>query len=183
MGSIADKFKGIKKDTVRRSSARSSKWLTNKLKTGVDKKFLTNKPILGKMYLFRYDPKHKETLPYYDVNPLVIPIGYYPDGFLGLNIHYLPPKWRLLLLDRLDTYASGKLPNRKKFRVTYDLLRASSRMKMFEPTLHRYLNSHKRSKMALIPADEWEFVVTLPLARFKKKSNRSVYTASRKMFS
>lgn len=181
MGSIADNFKNLKKDSIRRSSRRSGEWLANKIKKGVDKKFLVNKPILGKMYLFKYDPKHKKTLPFYDTNPLVIPIGYYDDGFLGLNLHYLPPKLRIVFLDRLETYATGKLPNRKKFKLTYDLLKQSARMKAFQPTLHRYLYKHKKTKLALIPADEWLFTVTLPLARFKKSSNASVYSNSRQI--
>ncbi|MCK5020963.1 MAG: hypothetical protein KAS32_28370 [Candidatus Peribacteraceae bacterium] len=183
MGSIADQFKKLKKDSVRRSASRSSAWLRNKMRgDGIDKKMMTNKPMLGKMYLFQYDPKHKATLPYYDKNPLVIVIGHYSDGFLGLNLHYLPPKLRLLLLDKLEGFASGKMPMRKKFRVTYELLKASARMKMFQPTLHRYLYSHKKTKFSLIPADEWEYVVMLPLAKFKGKSNQGVYSASRKMY-
>ena len=30
---------------------------------------------LGNMYMFIYDPKHKETLPYYDRFPLIFPIN------------------------------------------------------------------------------------------------------------
>ena len=34
-----------------------------------------SKQIIGGMYMFTYDPKHKDTLPYYDIFPLVIVIG------------------------------------------------------------------------------------------------------------
>ena len=56
---------------------------------------------LGNMYFFYYNPKHKKTLPWYDTFPLVFPVDLYPDGFLGLNFHYLNPKWRAMLLDRV----------------------------------------------------------------------------------
>ena len=51
----------------------------------------TNKEVVGNMYMFQYDPKHKDTLPYYDLFPLAIVIGPAEGGFLGLNLHYLPP--------------------------------------------------------------------------------------------
>ena len=50
-----------------------------------DRERLKNKSIIGRMYFYYYDPKTKDSLPYYDKFPLVIPIERYPDGFLGLN--------------------------------------------------------------------------------------------------
>ena len=54
-------------------------------------------PSIGQMYMFQYDPKYKDVLPYYDRFPLVIPfeqtrrVGIAQgDGFYGLNLHYLP---------------------------------------------------------------------------------------------
>ena len=35
---------------------------------------LQNRSVIGNMYMFFYDPKHKDTLPYYDGFPLVIVI-------------------------------------------------------------------------------------------------------------
>ena len=61
------------------------------------------------MYFFNYDPKHKETLPYYDRYPLVICVKLLPDGFHGLNLHYLPPMQRAGLLTKLEEVASNKL--------------------------------------------------------------------------
>ena len=42
---------------------------------------LKNKTIIGKMYFYYYDPKTKDSMPYYDRFPLVIPIDQYSDGF------------------------------------------------------------------------------------------------------
>jgi len=55
---------------------------------------LTGRMWLGKMYFFVYNPKHKITLPYYDMFPLVLPIERYSNGFLGINFHFLAPKDR-----------------------------------------------------------------------------------------
>ena len=48
--------------------------------------------VLGNLYFFHYTPKNSESLPYYDVFPLVLILAKYNDGFLGLNLHYLPIK-------------------------------------------------------------------------------------------
>ena len=40
---------------------------------------------LGKMYLFRYDPKFKRTLPFYDRFPLVFVIKGGKNSFLAIN--------------------------------------------------------------------------------------------------
>ncbi|MEK9888327.1 MAG: hypothetical protein VW735_06270, partial [Gammaproteobacteria bacterium] len=56
---------------------------------------------IGRMYMFQYDPKGKDTLPYYDVFPLIFVLEKYSDGFLGMNLHYLPPVFRARLMDRL----------------------------------------------------------------------------------
>ena len=45
------------------------------------------RPTPGMMYAFYYDPKHKETLPYYDTYPLVVIVELNSKGILGLNLH------------------------------------------------------------------------------------------------
>ena len=64
--------------------------------------------LMGNMYLFSYDPKHKETLPYYDRFPLIFPINKAKGGFLGINMHYLPPILRAKLMDQLYTVLNNK---------------------------------------------------------------------------
>ena len=55
----------------------------------------------GNLYMFFYDPKTKEDLPYWDKFPMVLVLENYSDGFLGLNLHYLPPKFRVAFLTKL----------------------------------------------------------------------------------
>ena len=40
----------------------------------------------GNMYMFFYDPKTKDKLPYYDRFPLVFPFRKTENGFMGLNL-------------------------------------------------------------------------------------------------
>ena len=59
-------------------------------------------PEYNRLYFFRYDPKLKSILKYYDTFPLVMPIQSAPGGFLGINFHYLPIPLRMRLLETLD---------------------------------------------------------------------------------
>ena len=78
-----------------------------------DRTRLKDKSMIGRMYFYFYDPKHKDTLPYYDRFPLVIPIERYSDGFLGLNLHYIHPKQRIIMLQKLSEVASNDQYNEK----------------------------------------------------------------------
>ena len=61
--------------------------------------------VKGKLFCFYYDPKGKDDLPYYDRFPLILVLEKYNDGFLGLNLHYLPIRYRVAFLDKLLQYA------------------------------------------------------------------------------
>ncbi len=144
---------------------------------------LESKSVLGKMYFYSYNPKWKDKLPWYDTFPLVFPIERYPDGFLGLNFHYLNPKDRAVLMDQLKTFANNKkYDETTKLQLTYDMLKGFTKIKRAKPTIHRYLNSKVNSKFVLVNADEWEVALFLPVERFKKASKKQVWAHSGGMF-
>lgn len=124
--------------------------------------------IIGKMYFFKYDAKWKDVLPKWDRYPLVFPIERYNDGFLGLNLHYLTQKERMLFLNKLTEYATAKnLTEKTRIRMTYELLSSTKRLNTLgRPCIKRYLYTHVRSKFIEIPATEWDRVVQLPLEHF-----------------
>jgi hypothetical protein len=135
--------------------------------------------ILGGLYHFYYDPKGKDDLPYYDRFPLVLALEKYPDGFLGLNLHYLPIKYRVAFLDKLMDYAILNDENEpKRIRITYDILNASKRFKAFRPCIKRYLNSHIKSKIITVQPDEWEVAIFLPTQLFKGAKPAEVWKES-----
>jgi len=139
----------------------------------------TSKFKLGKMYFFYYDPKTKSDLPYYDRFPLVIILEKYPDGFLGLNLHYLPIKYRVVFLEKLVKLAVLNADNEiKRVRVTYDILNATRRYKEFSPCLKRYLFPHIRSKILEVQPNEWEVATHLPIHQFKKAQPKEIWTDS-----
>jgi len=142
----------------------------------------TNRQIVGNMYMFFYDPKHKETLPYYDRFPLTIIVGPAEGGFYGLNLHYLAPILRARFLDELlDITNNMKYDDTTKFKLSYDLLNRAAKFKYFKPCFKHYLTKHVKSQFSMVEAPEWEIATFLPTAQFEKATVAQVYRESRKM--
>lgn len=130
-------------------------------------------PEIGAMYLFEYDPKHKDKLPFWDTYPLVIPIHYYNDGFLGINLHYLPPNARISLLQELFLHTNNdKFDKTTRINISYRLLKNFSvRLSGDNGIVKRYLYSHVRSSFNNVAPGEWIQAASLPLQRWEQ--NRS----------
>ena len=138
-----------------------------------------NKPFYGKLNMFFYDPKFKKKLPYYDTFPLVLPLETYNDGFLGVNLHYLPIPLRIKLLDRLVDYSNNTaFDESTRLVVNYSRLK---NIKLIKPTIHKYLAGHVKSQFRRIDADEFTVATLLPVQRFKKASSKEVWSDSRSM--
>lgn len=143
---------------------------------------LSDRSVVGSMYMFFYDPKHKDTLPFYDSFPLVIVIDKAEGGFLGLNLHYLPPVLRAKFLDALlDITSNDKYDETTKFALSYSLLKRSAKYKYFKPCIKHYLASNVRSRFAKVHAPEWEIATFLPTADWQKAGKSTVYSNSRRM--
>jgi len=148
-----------------------------------DKERLKEQPTAGtgSMFLFKYDPKTKRELPYYDIFPLTFVIEEYGDGFLGMNLHYLPPQYRAKLMDQLYELANNqRYDERTKLRMSYQLLKGASRFKLFEPCVKRYLYSHVKSQFMYIYPSEWDIALFLPLEAFRKAGKQVVWYDSKK---
>ena len=123
--------------------------------------------VIGKMYFFEYDPKHKATLPIYDRFPLIFPIERYNNGFLGLNLHYLGVNERVAILGKLMQFASAKnMTDKSKLRLSYELLVRTKNISALSPCVKRYLSGHVRSDFIEIVPSEWEKVIQLPVQVF-----------------
>jgi len=142
---------------------------------------LSNRQIVGSMYMFFYDPKHKAKLPYYDSFPLVVVIGPAEGGFMGLNLHYLPPILRAKFLDGLLDITNNKSYDEStKFNISYNMLKRAGKYKYFKPCIKHYLNKNVRSRFAKVEAPEWEIATFLPTADFQKAGKSKVYSDSRR---
>ena len=134
---------------------------------------------IGQMFMFFYDPKNKQTLPYYDRFPLVFPIELYSDGFLGINLHYLPQKYRANLMDALySTINNKKNDKTTRLRINYEILRSATKMRYFKPCLKRYLSVHVLQKFLYIDPENWDKCLMLPTERFVKKHKSYIQAES-----
>jgi hypothetical protein len=132
----------------------------------------------GKMFMYFYDAKHKATLPYYDYFPLVFPLDFTPNGFLGINLHYLPPVLRAKLMDAIyNTINNQKYDDSTQLNISYSILKGASKYKYFQPCLKQYLWGHVASKFMNVEPKNWDMALMLPTERFR--SNKTPISAQR----
>ena len=141
----------------------------------------------GRMYTFFYDPKTKDKLPYYDRFPVILLLEANQNGFSGLNLHYIPPRYRVKLLNELYDFIvtddeEDDENMKTRIRVTYDILQSTAKMKFFRPCYKRYLTSHIEGRALEIIPEYWDIMAMLPVGRFEKESVRKVYSESIRSF-
>lgn len=137
--------------------------------------------IPGKLYMFLYDPKLKNELPYYDRFPLVFPFRKVQGGFLGLNMHYLPYQLRIRLLDNLMQYASNaKLNEATRIKYSWALIDGVSRFSGAIPCVKHYLDNHVRSAFREVPSYDWATAMLLPVERFVGATTQQVWLESKR---
>ena len=129
---------------------------------------LKKAPSFNKLHFFRYNPKLKATLPYYDTFPLVMPIQSAKGGFLGINFHYLPIPLRMKLLETLD---------RRGFSGDYSKLKNIREVK---PTIKHYLRKQFVSGFLELEEDDYAPSIFMPVAQFRKASASQVWRDSRR---
>ena len=127
-------------------------------------------PRFNRLHFFRYDPKTKAKLPYYDMFPLVMPIDTAKGGFLGINFHYLPIPARMKLLEALD---------KRNFTGDYSKLK---NLKYIKPTIKHYLRSQFVSGFLDLDEEDYAPAIFMPVAQWKKSSQSQVWRDSRRRF-
>lgn len=143
---------------------------------------LTSRPLVGHMYMFYYDAKHKDTLPYFDRFPLIFPYKKVKGGFMGINLHYLPLQFRAKLMDGLyDITTNNRYDESTKLRISYDLLSGAAKFKYFKPCVKHYLTGQVRSRFLYVYPSEWDIALFMPLERFQGASKATVFKDSRKI--
>jgi hypothetical protein len=163
-----------------RNTARKIKSINEKTFISADRERLrSSNPIIGSMYMFFYDPKHKDTLPYYDRFPLIFPFRKVKGGFYGINLHYLPLQLRARLMDGLYEYANNpRYDETTKIKMNYQLLSSVATLKFFKPCVKHYLNDHVKSKFMYVYPSEWDIALFLPTERFVKSQKKAIWQDS-----
>ena len=184
--------KGIRAGKIPAKEQQSRTWYrdtASKFKTVNEKSLMRgdtdrirSQPTIGHMYMFYYDAKHKETLPYFDRFPMIFPYKKVRGGFMGINLHYLPHILRAKLMDSLyDISSNDKYDETTKLRLSYDILSSAAKYKWFKPCIKHYLTSQVRSRFLYVYPAEWDIALFLPLERFSGASKSKVWSDSKKL--
>ncbi len=181
-GEGAKRFTHKSLDWFRKYATKNVKARTSQLLR--DRSMWKSRPTIGKLYLFHYDAKHKDTLPVWDEWPLVF---FFNEGttkkgapyLLGINLHYLPPKLRMVAFRALLTLRSKTHKRyRKSSKITdisWKALMTLSNSKYFRHSVKMYLVDHVKSTYVEIPSQSWELVLFLPLARWKNSGQATAW--------
>ena len=167
-----DKLKGLKGEAKNRFSSTNPDKFYRESPNKIAPLGLKRRAELGDLFCYHYEPKYKKTLPYYDAFPLIMLIGSDKDTFLGCNFHYLNPRFRAILLDKLTAKMGKGMPNWNKL----------SKIREIAPTIKRYRFDHIDKKVIQIEEDEKEMAIFLPLERFRKSSKSKVWSDSKGRF-
>lgn len=130
--------------------------------------------LIGNMYFFYYNAKHRDTLPVWDKFPLVFPFSIHPDGFTGLNFHYLPFGSRIYLLDSLLSINNQKLDANTQLKLSWSTIKGVSKLNFAEVAVHRYLMGYLASPLKLIEPLEWETALALPVQQFVGNTGKPI---------
>lgn len=134
----------------------------------------------GNLYMFFYEAKLKDKLPYYDQFPLVLPFRMVQGGFYGINLHYLPYMARFKLLGILSDYANDDAMNEDtRLLLSWKLLNGSSKLAMIKPCVKHYLNDQLQSRFLQIKYPDWTVASQLPVERFVGAGKSEVWRDSR----
>lgn len=135
---------------------------------------------VGKLYFFEYVAKYggmgsdiptSQQLPVWDRYPLVLPFTTAPNGFIGINLHYLPIRARAWLLDKL--LGTANIPA-NKLRINWQILSSLSHIDIGQYATHRYLLNHITSPFRLVRIDDYANAIMLPFAGWYGKDRRLV---------
>lgn len=172
------------------SNTKSINWYRNQVKrlsNITPNTLLSNTPGLtttlkpGHMYMFFYDAKYKDTLPFWDRFPLVIPFRKAPDGFYGINLHYLPYVMRFNLLGALHRYAADdSIGENTKLKINWNLLEEMSSVAPIKKCVKHYLSSHVKSKFLEISYPDWITASLLPVEQFEGATKNTVWENTRR---
>lgn len=139
----------------------------------------TMRPRPDNLYMFFYDAKHKATLPYWDMFPLIFPYADQKGGFMGLNLHYIPYRFRIYVMDELLKIAKTTMSDRIKMDLSWGLIQKASKLRYLQPCVKRYLLPHVMSPFKLIKREDWGTAALLPLSQFQGASEKQIWKISR----
>lgn len=143
----------------------------------------------GKIYVFKYNPKYANELPWFDENPVVLAIEQVNNNDLGINLNLLPVPFKEKLLDELFTKMRVKVDKKetdliseileietpsginalkeKPLRITYEGVKLYLEKYGYEFALRQYIPSRKKGQ-AVVSYSKWPEIALCDFMKFKK---------------
>jgi hypothetical protein len=149
------------------------RWLYNKIISQKREGFIS-RALLGSLVVFSYSPKLKDTLPYWDKYPLTFVIKYYKDGFLGMNLHYIPPVARRKVIQEILRAPLISTKTGDKLMLPVQAI-ARGFPTAWKKCFKRYLRDHMQTSFINIPEEEWLVATLLPIAEFQKAGQQAAW--------
>lgn len=189
LANIEKSFYRANDSAKRRNTAKSLKWFSryipknySRVRTARlfrDRSLTVDMIRPGDMYFAAYDPIHKDSLPFYDEFPILLPWDMWQKNghtyIISINLHFLHPSMRFAAMKALL-----KLRNEKRYRsstkmkISWQVLKGLSNSKYFEHCVRIYRLDHFRTKFVKIPPRSWEMAVFLPVARIKGDKSKAM---------
>ena len=195
------KYREIFGPKAKRNIVRSNQWFMkriskdnriskNKVFSQFSQAFKNRAPrdrgLVGRLFLFKYDARFKDTLPVWDANPLVfffntfVGDGSYGESgvqyLLGINVHYLRPADRLFLFTNLIKFNNDTaLREKSKLRLSWQVLQAFAASDQARHAVKMYRADHIRSELHEINPRYWEIVIFLQIQDWRKGSNKTAW--------
>ena len=175
-------------ERLREMAAETSDEAPSTILSGAGK---TRRLMEGRFYFFKYLPKMRNELPYYDMFPAGLCTGINREKgyFSMLNFHYMPPKFRAELMDAIYPFVifpnvEGKdigtsiraRVNTK--RLDYNFMKKRMDMRSFLPMWKRYDFKRVVGQFLYIPPIGWDTIVMLPLAMPRKSGINRIWMDS-----
>lgn len=164
MGYIKKRIKELSREHGGKikASRNSEKWFLDGIKRSniTEAKSTRKRFEAGKIYVFKYDPKHKETLPWFDENPVVLAIEQVDKNDFGVNLNLLPVPVKEKLLDDLyERLVSVNNKNadplrEKPLRITYLGMKTYLQKYGCDFALRQYIPSRKKGQ-AVVSYSKW----------------------------
>ena len=138
-------------------------------------------PTPGFLYMFAYEAQ-TEGLPYFDMFPLSFVFRIEKDGFYGINFHYLPPKLRVVLYDKmLANLSNTKFDETTRIKMNWAMLSNFSKFPQVKPAVKHYLYDGCQSNFLKVSVQNFKIAIMLPVEQFTGASKQKVWADSLKI--
>lgn len=126
---------------------------------------------IGQMFFFMYKAE-TPNLPVWDRYPISIIISVTQEHFIGLNLHYIPPVLRLLVLDELIKIDNDKrIPVNKRLGTKAIFLEKIKNERVYAHCVKKYRRDRQRSPLLRIQPNEWIVASQIPLQKWVGDKN------------